>query len=432
MVITRDGVRLIAGIVALHCAAAAPVVAQSVDTVAATSALSRFAAACYTQGDALWGRSLCGPIVLVHEPTRAAIANAPDPDGTFRRDGQFWFGTLPAGVGVANTAVQWGGTPWAMVLLPLPTDEFAQLSLMAHESFHRVQPELGLAARDALNAHLDDEQGRIWLRLELRALAASLRAPEGIAELRDALSFRSHRHALFPGADTLEAQLEQHEGLAEYTGVRFADAMVGGGLEHVLQSLASFERSASFVRSLGYGTGPAMGLLLDRHAPEWRSRAGQRPLHVLLAEAVGFDGNARNVHDSAGRYGIDAVATEEAARAAALSARLADIRRRLVDGPVLSFAQSGLRASFNPGELVPVPGAGTYYPTGTFQAEWGTLTVREGGALLSADWRRLQVPLTRGPVRGRVIEGDGWTLELADGWSIEPGEGGTWRVAPAK
>lgn len=266
----------------------------------------------------------------------------------------------------------------------------------------------------------------------MRALAAALRATSGTTEIHDALHFRTHQYTLFPGADTLEAQLEQHEGLAEYTGIAFAQAVTNAGIEPALQGLHNFERRRSFVRSLGYGTGPALGLLLDRHAPGWRSRAGTRPLHELLAEAVGFAPSTANVLELARQYGGGDVVAEEAARAAESAARLADIHRRLVNGPVLLLSQQDLQASFNPNELVPVADAGTYYPTGRFQAGWGRIEVHHGGALLSSDWQRLRVPLAVQPPPGRIVTADGWTLELADGWSIVPLPGGGWRVAPVK
>lgn len=118
------------------------------------------------------------------------------------------------------------------------------------------------------------------------------------------------------------------------------------------------------------------------------------------------------------------MAEEEAERANRLAARLADIRARLVDGPVLLLEQSNLNAMFNPNELVPMAGAGTYYPTGSFRAEWGSVEVREGGALVSPDWAELRLPATGLRVEGRTVHGPGWTLELADGWSVRPRAGG--------
>src|SRR6476661_10914421 len=91
---------------------------------AAAAALRDFAGVCARAGTRLWGRSLCGRLLLVDPATRRAVANAPDggaalapaagaPAGVF-------VGTLPDSVGLANTAVRWADADWAMVLLPLP------------------------------------------------------------------------------------------------------------------------------------------------------------------------------------------------------------------------------------------------------------------------------------------------------------------------
>jgi hypothetical protein len=412
--------------------------AQSVDTVAASAALNTFGANCRAVGEKLWRHSLCGPHVLVHPPTRTALASRPDPGGAFAPVSGVYAGRLPDGMMTANTAVEWGGQTWAMVLLPLPADEFARLSLLAHEAFHRIQSSLGFPGRDAQSPHLDQEQGRLWLRMELRALAAALRddGARGDSALHDALHFRAHRHHLYPGADTLEALLERHEGLAEYTGVKFAMAVLGVDLDPVLRGLDRFERRRTYVRSFGYATGPALGLLLDRHAPGWRVEAGQRPLAQLLADAVSFDTVAASASmpDRATPYGYEQAVAEESERAYATAARLADIHARLVAGPVVLLEQTDLRASFNPNELVPLPDNATYYPTGTFQASWGTLSVTGGGAVVAGDWRTVRVPAAaaRMEADGRALAGDGWKLELATGWTARPDAGGGWRVVEVR
>jgi hypothetical protein len=409
----------------------------AVDTLASLAALARFDAACDAEGRRLWGASLCGPVVLVNAATRVAIANRPDAAGTFTPMAGGWVGTVPTALPTANTVVEWEGERWAMALLPLPADTFSALSLIAHEAFHRIQPALGLSARDVANPHLDGEAGRLWLRLELRALAAALREPASpAAAVHDALHFRAIRQRLHPGADTLEALLEQAEGLAEYTGVAFAAALLGAGPTRVAADLAAFERRPSYVRSLGYATGPAIGLLLDSRMPDWRHRVATQSLSDLLAEASGFDmASARALPpDSAvaraRRYGYDELAAEEAQRAAAAAVRDADIRARLLTGSVLLLEQRDLRASFNPNELVPVADAGTYYPTGTFTAAWGSVQVSSGGALVTPDWRALRLPAEdlQLVAAGREAMGAGWRLQLAPGWRLVRAADGTWRA----
>src|SRR5258705_1751917 len=268
------------------CAAASPAGADAkVDTTTAVSALTRFADACGRDAGALWGRPLCGPVALVDPGSRSVIANRADSAGTWMRyDGAF-VGQLPAGIGLANTSFDLGGTRWAMVLLPLPGDDFARIALLAHESFHRIQQDLGLWGLGPACPHLDTRDGRLWLRLELRALAVAVRT-HGDSSTRaalDALVFRWERQRLFPAADSLESQLEIQEGTAEYTGDRLALAATGLGDERVARDIASFEKRRSYVRSMAYGTGPGLGLLLDRHDPGWRGRLtrGLRPAGML-------------------------------------------------------------------------------------------------------------------------------------------------------
>lgn len=403
---------------------------QTVDTVGASAAVNAFRANCRAVGEALWGASLCGPQVLVHAPTRAALASQPDPDGAFLPVIELYAGRLPDGLPVANTAMEWGADRWSMVLLPLPEDRRASYALLAHEAFHRAQPQLGFELTDPASPHLDEREGRVWLRLELRALARALETTGEVAihAALDGLRFRAYRHRLYPGSDSLESELERNEGLAEYTGHRYASMLLGDDPGWTALGIRDFESRDSYVRSFAYATGPGLGLLLDRYHPGWRRAVHQRGLADLLAEALSgapiteIDGAA--VLARAQEYGHAAVDAEEAERAARLAARLAEIRSRLIDGPTLLLRQSNLGATFDPNAMVPIPGAGTYYPTGSFTAAWGRLEVHEGGALVSPDWTTLRLPAADLRIEADGIHGHGWMLQLADGWSPrEVGDG---------
>jgi hypothetical protein len=410
--------------------------AQMVDTAGALAGLRDAAAACQWDAGALWGRSLCGPVALVERETRVVLANdtaagqpfLPYASGTV-------VSTLPAGQPLANTSFAWDGRPWSMVLLPLPADRFARAALLLHEAFHREQPTLGLGGTDPLNAHLDERDGRYWLRLELRALAAGLDAlargdtaglPNARRHAADAALFRARRYARYPNADTLEAALEMHEGLAEYTGERLAMFVTGEGPARVARGVRAFDARPTYVRSFAYATGPALGLLLDRLRPAWRPevRRTRRP-GTLLATAVAstpLGDSARAAVARATAYGGPAIALEEEQRDAARRQRVAYLRARFVDGPTLVLRQRSLDRSFDPNELVPLGAAGTVYPTGTFGGPWGTLEVRAGGALVASDFSAVRVAVTATPpdTAAGVIRGDGWTLTLAPGWTARP------------
>src|SRR6266851_6964336 len=106
---------------------------------------------CARDNGHMWGVSVCGPTVFVDPQTRHFVA---------RRNGEITEGTMPQSIGMANTAIDWQGDRWAMVMLPLPEQAYTRRVLLAHESFHRIQPKLGLTSKEVANAHLDTVEGR--------------------------------------------------------------------------------------------------------------------------------------------------------------------------------------------------------------------------------------------------------------------------------
>src|SRR5690349_3530731 len=220
-------------------------------------------------GGKLWGRPLYGPTLFVDPQTRYVVANQQDASGILKASGGVFEGTLPKDVVIANTATDWAGTHWTMVMWGAVSPvSVARRRLVLHECFHRIQNDLGLPATNANNPHLDTLEGRYWYLLELRALSAALKGEK--QAIADALAFRAKRRSLFADAAANERALEANEGLAEYTGF----ALRGTGAEEtrlaIARRLDGTDRGESFVRSFAYSTGPAYGLLLDIANPGWR------------------------------------------------------------------------------------------------------------------------------------------------------------------
>src|SRR5262249_57866774 len=95
------------------------------------------------------------------------------------------------------------------------------------------------------------------------------------------------RRSRFPGSAAEEDGLERNEGLAEYTGVVVGLRDPAARVDAALRDLARGAEVRSFVRSFAYATGPALGLLLDRYAPGWRTRIAElASLSDALAAAV--------------------------------------------------------------------------------------------------------------------------------------------------
>jgi hypothetical protein len=395
---------------------AAPLTGQSTaspDTAAMARADRLMTAACAADNATTWGRPVCGPFLLATWGGRGVIASQRDSAGTFTPIGRWWMGTLGAGQFPSNSAIDIGGTRYSMVVLPLPTDDAIAATLLLHEQFHRLQRELKLPMTGPENAHLDEEVPRTMLRLEWRALARAV-AANGAAwcgHARDALAFRSSRHAASPGAAESEALLERHEGLAEYTGARLARGTHPGGDQRLVDYLAQAEAWSSYVRSFAYATGPAYGALLDRADPAWRDRLpeGKSPAR-MLSERMECADRSESVDARAQRYGGSALRLVERQRADSLQRIRDDYTARLVNGPVLSPPEGAMRFAFDPNTVMPLRGHGNVYPTGSFSGPWGTLEVKAGGALVSTDFQRVRVPL-----EGRDRD---WKLTLAEGWRI--------------
>src|ERR1700761_1050174 len=378
-------------------AVAAGILAQTpLERSSTIPVLDQWSSICEKDGRLLWGKSLCGPMVLIEPSTGSAIANRPDPEGKFRREGSVYIGVLPEQIIPSNTSLHWGQENWSMIMLPLPNDPFSRISLLAHESFHRIQPDLGLSASDAPDPALDTEAGRLWMRMELRALARALRL-EGSAGRQsavDAMLFRAYRVQLCPGTASMEAAMEKQEGLAEYTGVFIALHETGESVAREARIVEAFEDNNAFARSFGYAVGPALGLLLDRYSPGWRKGIREaESLDSMLISELKFEPR-RNLQALARKraelYGYRAVALAETEREETHRAVLSELDKKFLQGPTLDFPSGEMTRNFNPQTLVPFPPHGTFYPTGTFTGNWGKLQVESGGALVAPDNRSVR------------------------------------------
>ncbi len=380
----------------------------------------------------LWGRSLAGPILFVEPRSRTLLASEPDRDGLLKASEGFQTGTLPTAESPANTAFRFGGRSWAMIVWPLPADSVARTTLLAHELWHRIQDSLGLSSSDRPNPHLAASDGRLWLRLEGRALRRAIQEVGAVRSraLKDALLFRRARRQRFPGADSTERLLEMNEGLAEYTGVVLAASDTGSRRALVVARLAALDTMTNYERSFAYQTGPAYGFLLDEVAPGWRSGlARETGLSQRLGLALGeTSGQAKTAVTRGAGYGYAAVRKQEVAREKSRFVRASTLRTRFVTGALLELPLAEMKLGFDPGKVEALDSVGTIYGGLRLSDRWGVLQSDASGGLISGDWTRLVVPAPL-DTTGRRLTGPGWVLELANGWRLVPGRRpGDWTV----
>lgn len=402
------------------------------EVASAMAAFEQARSLCEADGGRAWGVSLCGPMLIADPATRSVIASMDGLETLLEREGAVFRGRLPDAVPIANTAVRWNGRTWTMLVVPLPKDDPERSILLMHEAWHRIQDQIGLKTLNSDQPQLATEDGRVSLRLELRALAAGLVATNPAARrvaVQDALTFRAWRHARFPEAEAAEDALERHEGLAEYTGRRLSrdEAMI----PHLAEHLGKGDRVRAFARSFAYYTGPAYGLLLDAAAPNWKTSWDRREgLPQLLAQALELQIAADDTTFAArgAAYAAATIQAEEATRALEQAARVASLRAGLVDGPVLVAPVAEASFSFDPNRVTPLPPEGTVYGVIRAAADWGVLTVEKDG-LLSTDWSRLTVAHVGVTPTQDGLQGEGWTLTLKPEWRLTPGpRDGGWTI----
>jgi hypothetical protein len=416
---TRNWLRFAVGICGGLALRAADVSAQ-IDTSHAAEWFAEADSLCRRDNGALWGVSLCGPMVFADPVTRTIATNRPPPNAP-----------RPPALGYANAAMEWGGERWStFVWQAIPGNEIARARLFAHELFHRIQPPIRLYIASAESApdHLDTPEGRSWMVLEWRALALALQSSgtRRDAAVRDALAFRAARRGLSASAGESERIVEINEGLAQYTGTRLASPTWAEAAADAVEQLARAESNESFVRTFAYPSGAAYGLLLEAEAPGWTRRISARDdLGELIGEAM--DASPSDPNAASQRYGGEDVRAAEDLRGVRRLARITKLRQRFVEGPVLVFPR-GRNASFVTTGVTPIPGAGTIYPQYRVTGPWGS--VEAAHVLMSLDAATLAVPAPFA-IEGQQIRGDDWTLALADGWEVRPGpRPGDFQIVP--
>jgi len=369
-------------------------------------------ALCTHEGGQLWGVSLCGPMVFADAQTQSIASNQPTP-----KSGR------PPIVGFANAPVEWDGRCWAAYvwsLIPVE-DRQARGSLLIHERFHCLQPQLGLMLMGEPNAHLDTLEGRYWLQLEWRALERALDGTEStrLEALQDALAFRATRRSLFAGAAERERVDEIREGLAQYTGTVVAHASRDQALNDAIGQLRTAQLAPSYVRTFAYASGTAYGLLLDIWSPGWTRRLqASDDLGQLLAAAAKLQPLSEDMAVAAKRYGGPVLWAGEEIRAEQQQHLIAELRQRFILGPVLVVPRSG-HVVMNTTGVTALPGEGSVFFAYRVTSEWGSL--ESSGILESSDGKTLRLPVPF-HAAGNTLSGDGWKLTLASGWVVQAGQ----------
>jgi hypothetical protein len=439
-----------------------PLFGQPIDSALAKQYFAEMKAVSDRDDGKLWGVTLYGPMMFADPVSHQIVANQSDRQGKLRAENGVFTGKLPDDLPIANTGIDWAGVRWTMVMWPLPQDRRPRERLMAHESFHRIQPRLGLEPLECSNNHLDTRIGRTWLQLEWRALSRALATTGAIRRraISDALYFRALRRNLIPGAAENENRLEANEGVAEYTGVKLSARYPQEAALVAELALGNGPNRSPFVRSFAYVSGPAYGILLDESGMRWRKKLKpDSDLGVLLARAYRISRPGQHAKANCGiacidcqiacpqlpaplvtalptateaisraqKYDGDEVVAREKEREVRQQKIIAEDRARLIDGPVLVLpASPDINYSFDPNEVTAIDENNSVFG-GSVQVvdSWGTLEIT-GGVLIvrgaKGSLERVQIPAPVNPeTSARSLSAQGWKLELRPGWKLSRG-----------
>ncbi len=370
-----------------------------------------------------WGKKLYGPLLFIEPETRVFYSNENNSSNDFEKIGSIYKDSLPTEINIANTAIDWNGKRYSMVMLPLPKDQTASNNLVIHELFHRLQPSIGFGNLQEMdNGHLDAFEGRVLLKLELQALEKAIETDDTLRlnHIQNALTFRNKRHKT---ADIKKAEnsLELNEGLAEYTAIMLSGRNADEMKSHLSKSKNEFYENPTFVRSFAYQTIPNYGYLLSSIKPNWQKEIKSDTNltdYFSTAFQVSIDNN-QSIEKIAEKfnYNLQEIQKEETERDKLRIEKIENLKIQFLEKPTLELPFQNMNISFDPRNITPLENFGTVYPNLRVTDDWGILTV-ENGALLAPDWSKVIVSAPT-EISEKTVNGDGWKLELNPEWNVQ-------------
>jgi hypothetical protein len=419
-----------------------------------------------------WNIKYATPLLFVNPENRQAFV--------FDMEKKPYIIQLSDTIPIANTSIYWNGKHWAMIGLPLPEHPYMYETLILHEMFHALQPQLGFDALYEMPcAHLEKEKGAVLLRLELQALLKALEQKDNkdslYKHLTNALTFRNSRYAIYPKAKEEENAMELNEGMAQYTMFMMSQRYGKNKLdEKVLMTL--FQRSVSFfeqneqrsARSFAYETIPLYGYLIQMDIPNWHQKVTQKTNltdyfmqimnmndteeEIILAPQnneqeiviINLNNNDNNINIGgnegmitfvlsnndvdvnmdneewkplAFQYDYENIAKEEHARFGQKNIEKDSIKQRFLCINRVEIPLFNYSYSFNPFNFMILDDIGVFYTETTIYDSWGKVEASSGLILDKENGKVILTPMIKR--ENNIITGDGWELHLNNGWKIE-------------
>jgi len=416
---------------------ASPIYGQEVNyTKKAKEYFKEIDSICYADNGKLWGVNLNGPTMFVIPENKLIIANQADKANALKLTDGLFIGELPDNLGRANTALEWNGVKWTMVLWNSisENDPYSRRKLFVHESWHRIQNELGISPVMTSNSHLDELEGSILLKLEFLVLKNTLLASNSDdkkSHLKNALTVRKYRQLKYPKNN--ENVFERHEGMAEYTGFKLCGLDQNIIPKVIAKQLELSINKDGFANSFAYITGRAYGFILDGFSANWLEKILEgKSIPEIAYQIINTEISSdtlelkTRLNEIIRFYNAETIVKTETEKFGQQQELVKEFRQKFIVGERLIIPNNNLNFTFNPQEKLIALEDGVVYTTMRLTGEWGILEV-SNGIFRSNDWTYFMISAPHDAKSGTIVQPD-YKLILNENWEIISIKGGKYTL----
>lgn len=381
---------------------------------------------CFKESDAdqLWGRNIYGPLMFVNREQRMVYSNVPDRDGNLKKKEGFYTSIYPRDLIINRDSLTFGGTNYALAALPPNEDEFTIMERGIRSLYYFHQHFFGYKPMPYNTPNMDEENARLWIKLEWRALKKAIQSEgyEKNVALRDALIFRGSNHELYTKYMNDEIIYENFEGLALFTSYLYVTSSEEELVARLLQTLDETYAFSSYARTYGPIHGALYAWLAYEKGFDFTSiKSANTDLGEIVRELynIRLPEYCRDVAGSiALNYGLSTVQAEEDARNLEINNQIKKQTNLFTEKPVVSIDLISPYFDYEPLDIVPVVSLGTIYNKLNVSDNWGKLMVDRGGCLVSGNFKNLKLPAGNVKIDRFHIFGEGWNLTLNSDWEV--------------
>jgi len=384
---------------------------------------------CTIDDSQMWGINLDLPCMVIDKETRMIIANKPDKEGLLVREGKIYSGIYSENKALGSSFTVYGGTVYAYVTHPfLFPESYLKVQLM-HEIFHIIQDSLKLNPPQLFfkNAHLDDINARIYMKLEWLALEKALTAnsaEEKKEHIAYALKFRSKRRSMFENESKEENYFELSEGMAEYTGHLITSKTFDDYINSIHYTAKTIIPLDYYATTFAYYSGCLYGGLLYTYDKYWNKTLNLSDDlgEILLHKSGIFELDTLIYNDFIDiNYNIADIKREEIEKRDKKEKLILDYKHKFLVDTVLILKLEKWEMQMFPTGIMPLDSLGMVHQKINLFDNWGKLTVSDGGCLLNGN--EASVPAKNIKSERKRIYTENWELIIDDNWTIEINNG---------